>query len=264
MSDYNTLGEMLRDHQVDEDLPFILAPAMTREMLKTSDLHAAYGEEAQKLPAADFLQPEKYGTMEGKKAELARDAAAFLAGHDKTLIHDGLSADQVLLSEEKPEVQTSETCYRGPFGYDLASLMVSGVLAFVHGNALIEDASDREDYCDCTLDLISNLADQMIGGYDTLFDELADAPKAKEEEFKRSYFEKMMPDLSAAAGLETLRVLLGERPSEELKEIADGDKRKEAEAILLTFAEICIKERDTFYFGADFAAALERAAREIS
>ncbi len=264
MSELYTLGQALRAHTADPDLTMDLGPLLAETMLKQSDLHEAFGKQAENYDLPVFLQPESFSAVEGETGELAAEAAAFLQKHGKTLIHDGLSADSIILDGDHAEVQYSEEAFRGPFGYDMASLMVSGLLGWCHGNALIDDAFEREDFCDCCLDIISNLADQLIGTYDRLFDELADAPGTEAEDFKRLYFEGMMPDLAAAAGLETLRILTGQRPSKELEEITASGKREETDRILLYFARTCIKERDAFYFGADFAAAVERAARVVN
>lgn len=262
MSEINTLSQSLRNYTMDMELPMQLGPILTTNMLKTSDLHADFGNKAEEYGVPAFLQQETYTAMKGEAAELAAEAAAFLQGHAKTLIHDGLSAEHIVLTEDEPQITYPEDVFRGPFGYDVASLMVSGLLAWCRGYALIEDEFERDDFCDCCLDLISNLADQLVWNYDCLFEELADAEKTKEPEFKRTYFEGMMPDLAAATGLEVLRVLLGQRSEEDLKEVQDPEKKEQAEKILLHFAKTCISVRNSFYFGADFAAAVERAARE--
>ncbi len=263
MSDFNTLGEALRNYEADMELPMTLGPVLASNMLKTSDLHAAFGNKAEEYAVPAFLQKEAYANLEGEAAELAAEAVEFLKKHDSTVIHDGLSADDIDLTEDGAEIQYPEALYRGPFGYDVASLMVSGLMGWCYGNALIEDDFDRDDFCDCCLDLVSNLADQLVWNYDCLFEELADAEKTKEAEFKRTYFEGMMPDLATAAGLETLRILAGDRPSKELEAIQDADKKAEAEKIMLLFAKDCILQKDAFYFGADFAAVIERAARAV-
>ena len=262
MSESNTLSQSLSNYIVDPELPAQLGPILTANMLKTSDLHADFGNKAEEYALPAFLQSEIYAAMSGEAAGLAEEASAFLKGHAKTLIHDGFSAEHIVPAEDVPEICYPDGLYRGPFGYDVASLMVSGLLAWCKGYALIEDEYERDDFCDCCLDLISNLADQLVWNYDCLFDELADAEKTKEPEFKRSYFEGMMPDLAAAAGLEVLRVLLGQRAAEGFAEIQEPGKKAQAEKILLLFAENCIHGRDSFYFGADFAAVVERAARE--
>lgn len=268
MSDINTLSHSLRNYTVDLDLPMQLGPILTTNMLKTSELHAAFGDKAEEYQVPAFLQAENYASMEGaaeqakEAVELAKEAAEYLKGHDKTLIHDALSAEQIILADDGPEIRYSEAVFRGPFGYDVASLMVSGLLAWCRGNALIEDEFEKDDFCDCCLDLIANLADQLVWNYDCLFKELADAEKTKESEFKRTYFEGMMPDLAAATGLEVIRVLLGQRSSEGLEDIQDSEKKEETEKILLLFAKTCITGKNSFYFGADFAAAVERAGRE--
>ncbi len=262
MSDINTLGRMLRNYTADAELPLQLAPQLAADMLKKSDLHAAFGDAAGNYPWPSFLEPEQYQSLTGEAAKLAEEAAAELKQHGTCLIHDGLSADCILLKEEGTEICYPEEQFRGPFGYDLAELMVSGLLAWCRGYALLEDDFEREDFCDCCLDLISNLVDQLVWNYDGLFDSMADAPKTEAEEFKKIYFEGMMQDLAVSAGLEVLRVLLGSRSAEGLEEISDSDRKAKTERILLRFAETCIWEKDSFYFGADFAAVIERAARE--
>lgn len=263
MSNYNTLSEMLRNYELDMELPMELGPVLTANMIKNSDLHAAFNDGAENYEVPAFLQTETYTAKSGEAAELAAEAAAFLKGHGNTLIHDGFSSKSIVLTEEGPQIQYPTGIFRGPFGYDMASLMVSGILAWCQSNALIQDEFERDDFCDCCLDLISNLADQLVWNYDCLFEELADAPKTKEEEFKRLYFEGMMPDLAAATGLEILRVLLGDRSSKELEAIGVADKRRETEQILMFIAKDCIAGRSSFYFGADFAAVVERALRAV-
>ncbi|MDO4616749.1 MAG: hypothetical protein Q4B03_04755 [Lachnospiraceae bacterium] len=262
MSETYTFGQHLREHTPDLELPSDLARSLTETMIKHSNLHAAFVNKAKENPFAPFLQPALYKDRSGRAAELAAEAAEYLGNHGKTLIHDGMTSDRLIEKKGRLEVSYPTELYRGPFGYDAASLLVSFLLGWCHGNALIEDAFGRDDFCDSCLDLVSDLANGLIGSYDELFDILADAPETEAADFKRLYFEEMMPDLAAAAGLETLRVLMGDRPSPELQDIQDLEKRAEAEHILMYFAETCIKEKETFYFGADFAAVIERAARE--
>ncbi len=261
MSDSYTLGAMLRSFHADQELAEKLGPAMTSRIMKHSDLHAGF-KSADKYQPAPFLQPESYEEKEGKTGKLAGEAAAFLKDHADTLIHDGLTCDCIVLEGDAASLQYPKGVYLGPFGYDTAALMASVVPHLCAGAAEIGDEFERDDFVDCCLDLISNLADQLIGNYDSLFAAIADAPKTREEDFKRTYFEQMMPRFAASVGLEVLRTLSGSPSGQVLNEMQDPGKRQEAENILLDFAEICIRERENFYFGADFAAAVERALRE--
>lgn len=262
MSEIRTLGTMLRNYAIDEALPGKLAPALTEDMLRHSELHASFGSQAELLPVPTFLRTENRSASTDRKGQLAAEAAAFLQKHAGTRIHDGFTAECIGEGEE-PVIRFPREEFRGPFGYDLASLLVSCLLGWCRGNAQIEDDFERDDFCDACLDLMANLVDQLIWNYDELFADLADAPEAQADDFKRIWFEGMMRNLAAAAGLEILRVLEGERTSEGLGEITDPDKKKEAEAILLYAAEACIRERDSFFFGADFAAVIERAGRTV-
>lgn len=262
----NSLGTMLRKHTTELDLVSDLAEVLTARIMKQSDLTAEGIGAAEAHPVLMAMTGEALKTIEKKNSELASAAVAVaeeLKNRKQTLIQGDLTAEKVFVAEEKIGVESGDRTFAGPFGYDVAALMISGLMGWCHGTALIEDEYDKDDFCDCCLDLVSDLADQLVWNYDGLYQELATAPAAKEEGFKAAYLSSMMPDLAAAAGLEALRVLTGDRPSPILSEITDSDKREEAKAVILHFAKTCILEKETFFCGADFAAAIESAARQV-
>ncbi|MDO4489730.1 MAG: hypothetical protein Q4B85_01450 [Lachnospiraceae bacterium] len=278
MTDKKTLGELLRNHTADLELPLEIGQRLTAWIMEHSDLHTASQTQVAAGRKPAFLSEEKMSELTvslkavladavsgeelEKFSEIAIECAALLGENSSCLIHDSLSADYILMGEE-PEFLFPETTYAGPFGYDAAALIASGITAWCHGNALIRDEYQRDDFCDSVLDIISNVADQLIWNYDVLYEELADVSAAREEGYKREYFENMMPQLAAAVGVELIRALSGDRISENLKDIEDVDKKLQAEKLLFLIARDCLQERYAFYFGADFAAVVERAGRAV-
>ncbi|MGE5495900.1 MAG: hypothetical protein ACM3S4_11440 [Burkholderiales bacterium] len=83
---------------------------------------------------------------------------------------------------------------------------------------------------------------------------------AKTEGFKEYYLDTVLADTAAYAGTELIRRTVGMAQVKDVTTIADPEKRAYAERVNILCAKDFIINRRKFKTGADFVAALMRAA----
>ncbi len=77
------------------------------------------------------------------------------------------------------------------------------------------------------------------------------------------YLASVLSGTAGAAGLESIRRIVGMANVKDITSIPDEAKRARAERIVLTLAKDQIKNRDAFRRGKDYLDAIERAVGQF-
>jgi len=203
---------------------------------------------------ADFVKEQLYNDK-ALHLEVAKIKFEFM-NNAQALIHGDLHTGSIFVKENSTRVFDPEFAFYGPMGYDIGNVMANLFFAWDNGNAAGASA-----FCDWVLKAAADTIDLFNKKFLECFDEYATDVMAKTDGFKQHYLNTVLSDTAAYAGTELIRRTVGMAQVKDVTTIADAEKRAYAERVNILCAKDFIMNRKAFKTGADFVAALKRAAQ---
>lgn len=174
----------------------------------------------------------------------------------QALIHGDLHTGSIFVKPDSTRVFDPEFAFYGPMGYDIGNVIANLFFAWDNGNA-----AGAAEFCEWVLGAAAETIDLFNEKFDACFDAFATDHMAKTPGFKQYYLDSILADTAAYAGTELIRRTVGMAQVKDVTTIADADKRAYAERVNILCAKDLILNRTTYKTGADFVAALHRAAK---
>ncbi|MCL1855247.1 MAG: S-methyl-5-thioribose kinase [Clostridia bacterium] len=204
-------------------------------------------------PNAEFVKKELYEDrdLHLRVAKLKFD----FMNNAQALIHGDLHTGSIFVKEKSTRVFDPEFAFYGPIGYDVGNVIANLIFAWDHGTAY-----GAADFCAWVLKTIEETADLFCEKFLKAFDRWATEPMAKVKGFKELYLSSVLVDTASYAGTELIRRTVGMAQVKDVTTIADEAKRIYAERVNILCAKDFIMHADRFSKGADFVAAVHRAA----
>ena len=202
---------------------------------------------------ADFVQKELY---DDQALNLAAAKIKFeFMNNAQALIHGDLHTGSIFVKPDSTKVFDPEFAFYGPIGYDVGNVIANMIFAWDNGVA----AGARE-FCDWCLKCIEDTVDLFCRKFIACYDENVTDVMAKVPGFREAYLAGILSDTAAYTGTELARRTVGMAQVKDVNTIEDEAKRAYAKRVNILCAKDCILHRDSFATGADFVAAIRRAA----
>lgn len=202
---------------------------------------------------ADFVRKQLY---EDKKLhlEIAKIKFDFM-NNAQALIHGDLHTGSIFVKEDSTKVFDPEFAFYGPMGYDVGNVVANLFFAWDNGYA-----AGAAEFCDWVLRTAVDVIDMFNAKFLDCFDQCVTEYMAKTEGFKEYYLGTVLSDTAAYTGTELIRRTVGMAQVKDVTTITDPGKRAYAERVNILCAKDLIMNRAAYKTGADFIAALKRAA----
>jgi len=226
---------------------------ITEDLVLTEPFNDAKGRNLVFPPNAEFVKRELYDDP-ALALEVAKVKFAFM-NNAQALIHGDLHTGSVFVKPDSTVVFDPEFAFYGPIGYDVGNVVANLVFAYDNGVAAGDDA-----FADWALGCAEETVDLFRAKFLKRFDELVTDRMAKTPGFKEWYLSDVLTDTAAYAGTELCRRTVGMAQVKDVTTIADPDKRVFAERLNILLAKDLILHRGAFQTGADFTAAVRKAA----
>jgi len=285
LSDHELMRYALMKHKIFPRFADDITTYLVNTLLKTSDVVMEH--KAKKALVKSFINPElceitedlvltePYNDVNKRnlvfeknaafvKEQLYDDKALHLEiakikfefmNNAQALIHGDLHTGSIFVKPDSTRVFDPEFAFYGPMGYDIGNVVANMFFAWDNGNA-----AGATEFCDWVLAATADTIDLFNKKFLACFDEFATDVMAKTEGFKEYYLDTVLADTAAYAGTELIRRTVGMAQVKDVTTIADPEKRAYAERVNILCAKDFIMNRKTFKTGADFVAALMRAA----
>jgi 5-methylthioribose kinase len=286
LSDHELMRYALMKHKIFPRFADDITTYLVNTLLKTSDVVMEH--KAKKALVKSFINPElceitedlvltePYNDVNKRnlvfeknaafvKEQLYDDKALHLEiakikfefmNNAQALIHGDLHTGSIFVKPDSTRVFDPEFAFYGPMGYDIGNVVANMFFAWDNGNA-----AGAAEFCDWVLAATADTIDLFNKKFLACFDEFATDVMAKTEGFKEYYLDTVLADTAAYAGTELIRRTVGMAQVKDVTTIADPEKRAYAERVNILCAKDFIMNRKTFKTGADFVAALMRAAK---
>lgn len=212
-------------------------------------------------PNKDFVQKELYDDT-ALHLEVAKCKFDFM-NNAQSIIHGDLHTGSIFIKPDSTKVIDPEFAFYGPMGYDIGNVVANMYFAWNNGNAVIEDAEEKEIFIGWIEESVRDTIDLFIAKYHTAFDQHVNDYMAKTPGFKEWYLSTILRDTAAVAGLEMIRRTVGLANVKDITTIQDTEKRAKAEKICILAAKDFIMNRESFKTGQDFIDTLKQAAVKV-
>ncbi len=228
---------------------------ITEDLVLTEPYNDCNGRNIVFPANAEFVQRELYGdtTLQLEVAKLKFD----FMNNAQALIHGDLHTGSIFVRPDSTRVFDPEFAFYGPMGYDVGNIVANLIFAYDSGVA-----AGAEDFCAWTLKTIAEVVDLFAAKFRKCFAECATDRMAKTPGFAEWYLAGILADTAGYAGTELIRRTVGMAQVKDVTTIADEAKRAYAERLNVLCAKDYILHRTAFQTGADFVAAVERAAEK--
>ena len=204
-------------------------------------------------PNAAFVQKELYDD-EALHLEVAKLKFAFM-NNAQALIHGDLHTGSIFVKEDSTRVFDPEFAFYGPIGYDIGNVIANLIFAWDNGIAYGATA-----FCDWALRTIEETIDLFRTKFLAAYDRYVTEPMAKTKGFREYYLASILADTASYAGTELIRRTVGMAQVKDVTTIEDEAKRLFAERVNIFCAKDYIMNAGRYQTGADFVAAVRRAA----
>ena len=204
-------------------------------------------------PNAEFVKKELYEDrdLHLKVAKLKFD----FMNNAQALIHGDLHTGSIFVKEDSTRVFDPEFAFYGPIGYDVGNVIANLIFAWDHGLAF-----GAAEFCGWVLKTVEETVDLFREKFFAAYDQCVLEPMAKVKGFMEHYLSSILADTASYAGTELIRRTVGMAQVKDVTTIADEAKRMHAERVNILCAKDYIIHADKFSKGADFVAAIHRAA----
>ncbi|MCL1964985.1 MAG: S-methyl-5-thioribose kinase [Firmicutes bacterium] len=289
LSDHELMRHALMKHKMFPRFADDITTYMVHTLLKTTDI--AMEHKAKKALVKRFINPElceitedlvltePYNDINKRnlvfppnaafvQKELYDDHALHLAvaklkftfmNSAQALIHGDLHTGSIFVREDSTRVFDPEFAFYGPIGYDTGNVIANLIFAWDNGVAYGAAA-----FCDWVLKTIEETIDLFCAKFLKAYDQCVTEPMAKAEGFRERYLASILADTASYAGTELIRRTVGMAQVKDVTSIAEEAKRVYAERVNILCAKDYILHADKYSKGADFVAAVRRAADAAS
>lgn len=213
-------------------------------------------------PIADFVEKELYGD---KKLHLEAAKCKFdFMNNAQSLIHGDLHTGSIFINQEHIYVFDPEFAFFAPMGYDIGNIIANMFFAWCNGDATIENETQKQEFCDWTLNVIKEIIDKFIEKFKILYKENVTDIMAKTDGFMEWFLSNILKDTCAVVGLELIRRTVGMANVKDITSIKDINKRVRAEKIAILVGKECILNREKFIDGYMYLNAVKKIIRQLS
>ena len=226
---------------------------ITEDLVLTEPYNDVNGRNLVFGPNAAFVKRELYEDK-ALHLEIAKLKFDFM-NNAQALIHGDLHTGSIFVKQDSTRIFDPEFAFYGPMGYDIGNVIANLIFAWNRGAA-----EGKTDFCGWALKAIVEVIDLFNQKFLTCFKENTTDHMAKSEGFAEYYLDTVLADTAAYTGTELIRRTVGMAQVKDITTIPDAEKRAKAERINILCAKEMIKQRCGFKNGADFTAALARAA----
>lgn len=213
-------------------------------------------------PNKEFVEKELYndGELQLEVAKLKYD----FMNNAQSLIHGDLHTGSVFIKEGSTRVMDPEFAFYGPMGYDIGNVIANMFFAWANGNATMEEGAEKEKYLGWVENTIQEIVDLFQVKFAKAYDENVTEVMAKTPGYKEYFLSTILADTAGVAGLEMIRRTVGMAQVKDLTTIADADKRKTAERIIVLAAKDFIKNRGHYKTGQSYIDKVKEVAKEVN
>ncbi len=208
----------------------------------------------------EFVEKELYEDTSLKLA-VAHLKFQFLSSA-QALIHGDLHTGSIFINQDHTFIFDPEFAFYGPMGYDIGNVIANLFFAWCHGDAMIEDSTEKLIFCDWILDTIEETIDLFIQKFRYVFISNVSDPMAKTEGYLDCYLRSILADTAGFAGLESIRRVVGMANVKDITSITAPVKRERAERIIITLAKEYILKAATFTDGKSYRNAIENTIKK--
>jgi 5-methylthioribose kinase len=168
------------------------------------------------------------------------------------LIHGDFHTGSIFVRPDSTKVIDPEFAFFGPAGFDLGALAANA--AFALFSALAERRTTEAG------DFLVTVVDTFIRRWKELWDASVTDPSFRVPGYAQWHLDRVLADAAGSAGLELCRRTVGIAHVADLTGIADRSRRLRAERAAIRAGKELILRRDRIRRGADYLAAVRRAA----
>lgn len=202
---------------------------------------------------ADFVRKELY---EDEDLHIAVAKLKFdFMNNAQALIHGDLHTGSIFVKKDSTKVFDPEFAFYGPMGYDIGNVIANLIFAWDNGYE-----TGASEFCDWALSAISDTVDLFCQKFIKVYDETVTDTMAKVPGFRDAYLDSILRDTAAYTGTELIRRTVGMAQVKDVNSIEDEKKRAQAKKINILCGKECILNSASFKTGADYVAAIKRAA----
>ncbi|MHC1748140.1 MAG: S-methyl-5-thioribose kinase [Cellulosilyticaceae bacterium] len=264
----NTLlltSDVCMDHKVKKNLvKNYINPELceiTEDLVYTEPYHDIAKRNNVYPPNAKFVKQELYEDQ-ALHLEVAKCKFDFM-NHAQALLHGDLHTGSIFIKQGSTKIFDPEFAFYGPIGYDIGNVIANMLFAWNNGNAVIEDAYEKDRYLGWIESSIMQIIDLFITKYNSLYEAQVKDVMAKTSGFKNWYLEAILSDAAAVTGLELIRRTVGLANVKDITVLPEKE-RILAERICICLAKNYIMNRKQFKSGGDFVSALKTAVEYVT
>jgi hypothetical protein len=203
-----------------------------------------------------FEKMQLMNIYEDKKLHLEVTKLKFgFLNNAQALLHGDLHTGSVFINKEHTFIFDPEFAFYGPMGYDIGNVIANLFFAWCNGDALIEKAKEKEEFCSYILETIAKTVDLFNVKFDKSFKENVQDRMAKTDGFMEYYHNSILADTAGYTGLELIRRISGMAKVIDITNIKNEKKRVRAERILIAFGKRTISNAAEFKTGSDYIDA---------
>jgi len=199
-----------------------------------------------------FVEQELYADQ-ALRLEVAKLKAGFLSG-PQALVHGDYHTGSVFVRNDSTKVIDAEFAFFGPAGFDVGMLAANVIFA-----GLSARATGRPSEADAFL---VRYIDRFIVRWKELWTTSVTDPSFQVEGYAAWHLDRILADAAGAAGLELCRRTVGLAHVKDLTSLTDPRQRLAAERAALRVGKALILGRHRIRSGADYRAAVKKAARK--
>ena len=213
-------------------------------------------------PIADFVEKELFSDN-ALHVEATKCKFDFM-NKAQSLIHGDLHTGSVFINKEHTYIFDPEFAFFAPMGYDIGNVIANMFFAWCNGDATIENAHQKQEFCDWTLDAIKEIVDKFIAKFKISYQENVTDNMAKTEGFMEWYLADILKDTSSIVGLELIRRTVGMANVKDLTSISNEEERARVEKICIVLGKKCIMNRENFTTGERYISAIKEIIAQFS
>jgi len=184
--------------------------------------------------------------------------------HAQSLIHGDLHTGSIFVTSESTKVIDPEFAFYGPAGYDIGNVIANLIFAYLHADAQIQDAAQKDIYKDWLTGTIIEIIDLFSKKFTATWKEHVTERTANYPGFAEYYLASVLTDTAAVTGCELCRRIIGLAHVADITSIDNLDQRLHAEKIALFAGKHFITHRTSIRSGHDFIQILTTAIARAS
>lgn len=203
----------------------------------------------------EFVVTHLYSNM-NLHSEVAKLKYIFLA-KSESLIHGDLHTGSIFINDDETKMIDPEFAFYGPMGYDVGNLVANLIFAWANGVST-KDSSFTEWIEKTISDVVNQFKEKFL---DTWKKHGKEPFAVKDLTFATEYLKNVLKDTAGMAGLEMNRRIVGLAKVKDIT-ILEGQQRIQAERMVMTIANTCILDAETFQTGEQYVSLLNQVKEQ--